>query len=509
MSKKRYKKVVQQSNTSPANLNQPQVYVAGLGDASLDYGKKYSKIIPNSGITLSSLSSILKNPQDWSQHKKLLQYCAYYSHYDNMLSGALFNIFIPFSQVDFKLIGGSDETRSALQDWLSDISFEDLLEGMAFDYYMYGRFIAYLYDSGALQLLPVFRCQVESLDINGNPLISFELDRTKEMSQVDISKLERKYAGYPKEIVKAASDGKTFALLDVGRTFSCALAKSAWEKYPIPMITSAFPYIIKKEMLAQTEEVELDNMSKSLLEVKVGDKDKMPKPSIPEMKVAGQSYINALKSNGASIAVVSWNVKGEWLVYSNKEVLEQIVNSTSFQNWNILAALSISPVLSAGSEHFNKGASGSYSQTSAAISTINKRINGFLKKVALTMNRLIIQYAESQNFDMENLPKLSFDKVDLTDDEKLIEELLKLYDRGLVSNKTLFENTDLDYMTERKNRENENGSDDITVFKPRPTANQMSSNDNDGGRPTVEDSKRVSDKDNSSRSNSAPKPSTE
>lgn len=496
-------------DNSPVTLELSREYVAGLDENKLDAGKSYSKITPDSGLNLKSLSSLLKDPQSWTNHKKLMQYCAYYGHYDNMLSGAFLNIFIPFSQVDYKLIGGDEEVRKDIANWLEDISFRDLLEGMAYDYYIYGRFVAYLYESGVLQLLPVFRCSIENLAVNGNPIMSFELDRTKTRGMVDISDYERKYAGYPEEIVRAAKNGQQYALLNVDNAFSCSMAKSAWEKYSVPMMVSAFPYVIKKDMLAKTEEVELSNMSKSLLEVQVGDRDKVPCPSELELKKAGQSYVSALKNGGASIAVVSWNVKGNWLIYNNKEVLDNIVSSTSFQNWNILAALSISPVLSAGSEHFNKGASGSFSQTSAAVSTINKRINGFLDKVTLVMNRVINKYAENNDLEKEKLPRMLFDKVDLSDDEKLMNELLKLYDRGLVSNKTLFENTELDYLTERENRVSENKANDLITFKPRPTANQMSSDDFQNGRPTLDDSQRKSDKENSLRSNYSPKPSTE
>lgn len=505
MSKKQKNEIgVNLGTTTPNNEN--SVYISGIDITNLEYGKKYSQIKPYSGITLKTLSNILKNPQEWTSHKSLLQYCAYYSHFDNMLSGALFNIFIPFSVVDYRLNGGSAENREKITQWLEDNSFSELLEGMATDYYMYGRFVSYLYDNNVLQILPVFRCEVESLEIGGNPIISFEINRDVKISKTNIGKLEKKYAGYPSEIVQALKNNKLYAQLDNSRTYSCSFTKSAWEKYPVPMLTSSLQYVIKKEMLSKTEDVELNNMSKSLLQVQVGDKEKTPKPSESELMAAGKSFVNALKSDGASVAVVAWNVEGKWLTYENKEVLDSIVNSTSFQNWNILSALSISPVLSAGSEHFNKGTSGSFSQTTAAIGTINKRINGFLSKVAKLLNRIIKTHWEDFELDnSQDLPKIIFDKVDLSDNKDVQEELIKLYDRGLISNKTFFERSELDYNTEKLNREEENKNNEFEVFKPRPTANQMSWNDDKGGRPIVNDNKRKTDKNNSLRSNNMPK----
>lgn len=489
-----------------------EVYTASFDFKKLEMSNKYTEIKPNNVVDLTTISNILKNSMDWANYKKLLELTAYFTKYDNMLFGAFFNILIPFAQSNYRLIGGNANSRKVFKEWLTTIGFEDILAGLAHDYFVYGRSVCYLYDSGALQVLPIFRCQVESLDVLNNPVISFEVDKTRRSSKVDIKQLESKYAGFPSEILDAAKQGKDFALLETSNTFSISGSKASWEKYSLPIITSALPWLYKKDVLSLTENTELSNMSKSFLEVQVGDEKIRAKPNENEFKAVANSYSNAIKTKGNNISVVAWNVKSEWKVYNNKDVLNSIANSMSFINWNILSALSMSPVLSAGSEHFNKGSSGSFSQTSSAVKVINKRINTFLKEVAKMINRMMKIVSEEQRISSSRTPELVFDMVDLENDSSLNEELISLYDKGLLSRQTLFDHTDLDYEQEKENKTSE--VDDNEVFAPPAQSYNMSANDtnssgdNKGGAPIKDNKKRKSDKEQSLK-NQVPSPSDE
>ena len=300
-------------------------FVIAANESTIEYSIKYTKSNSSTLTSVDTLSSILRDPQQWTNFKNLLSYCDYYINYDSMAAGAIKNILIPFSQAEYWLSGGSEKGRKFFNKWLDDINFHDILSGMANDYFRYGQTYLYLYEDNYLQILPPHRCIIESLAVNGEPVISFELDTTRTMSNTDMTALERKYAGYPPEVAKAAKDGGRYAQLIVGNTYAVQGSKAYWERYALPILTSALPWLLEKETLNGVLINELENMKRSFLEVQVGDKDKLPKPNQKEMQSVANAYRNALSTSETNLAVVSWNVKSNWVQSNNKEILNNIV----------------------------------------------------------------------------------------------------------------------------------------------------------------------------------------
>lgn len=487
-------------------------FVAALDLRQTQYGAKKTNISPSTLSDLSSLSSILKNPQEWTNFKQLLSYCDYYINYDSMCSGAVKNILIPFSQdAKFRLSGGTDRARKFFNQWLEMNNFDDILKGLANDYYKYGQTYLYLYDkSNVIQVLPAFRCVVEGISINGEPVVSFELDKTRKRALTDITKLERKYGGYPKEVMDAAKQGAQYAQLKTDRVFSVSGTKAQWEKYALPIVTSALPWLIQKEKLNDTQMNELENMMRGFLEVQVGNKDTRPKPNINELREAANAYMDAISGTTSNMAVVSWDVKSEWKIATSKETLKSISDSMSFINWNILSALSMSPILSAGDASPNKATASNFGTTKAAVGFVNKRINAFLTDVSKMMRKVMIIVGEANGFKADKVPKLAFDLIDLSSDGSISSELLSLYDKGLISIPTLFEHSKYDYNQEFENKQRENEEGLREVFIPPLNAYNMSAADHNGtGAPVKEEESRVTDVDENIDDNMNPRPSAE
>lgn len=482
-------------------------YLAALNPEDIVQSDAKDNLEGRALTSLNSLQSKLRNPQDWNSFLELLKYCEYYINYDSMVSGAIKNIFIPFSQAEPRLIGGDEEMRKYFNEFLIRNNFEDILSGLANDYYKYGN--TYLYHHKGkhkLQILPPFRCEVEAISVDGEPVISFEIQKSKQRGRTNIDKIVRKYSGYPEEIQKAAKKGDTYAQLTIGSVYAISYSKAAWEKYALPMIVPALPWLIQKETLNNTQMTELKNMRRTFLEVRVGDKDKVPRPSRKEIQSVSGAYQNAIKSDGDLGAFVAWNVESEWksAASASKDTLRSITESQAFINWNILSALSISPILAAGDGAPNKSSNSSFSTTQAAVGIVNKRINAFLLDVSKMINKIIRAIALEEGVDLEKCPSITFDLVDLSDDKEVSDELMSLYDKGLVSRKTLLGQTKYDYDEEYQNKVTEKDSDADEVFSPPLQSYNLSASDKVGGRPTKDDKERKTPSDDGKNNNPRP-----
>ena len=483
-------------------------YIAAVNLDTITSSSKYTKISPSTIDSIDNVSSILRDPQNWTNFKRLLQICDYYINYDSMCSGAIKNILIPFSQASYRLVGGNQKNRKFYQDWLELNNFEDIQKGLANDYHKYGQGYIYLYDDGTLQVLPPFRCYIESMLVDGEPVVAFEIDRSREMSKTDMTTIERQYAGYPKEIIDAASSGGgQFAQLKLGNVFSVSGAKAYWEKYSLPIVTSALPWLVQKEELNATLINEMSDMQRSFLEVRVGDKETRPKPNMNEFRDVAKSYQSAVSGKGTNLAVVAWNVNSEWKKVDTKETLKSLNDAMSYVNWNILSALSMSPILAAGDAAPNKSSSSSFSTTQAAVAIVNKRINSFLIDFEKMMNKIIKKIAINNNLNIKSLPRLVFDRIDINNEGAISDELFSLYDKGLLSRKTLLEHTSLDFDQELELKQQELKDGYNNIFTPPPTAYNTSGNTD--GAPVKDVDDRKTDPEEIEDKNNTPRPSTE
>lgn len=471
----------------------------------IDYSTKYTKTTSSSLTSLDTITSILKDPQNWTNFKRLLEFCDYYINYDSIVAGAIKNILIPFSQPEYRLTGGDEKSVAFFNNWLNDINFKDVLAGIANDFHKYGQSYVYLHDDDSLQVLPVFRCIVESMAVKGEPVISFELDRTVTSPKTDITDIERRYAGYPKEISEAATKGGSYARLELGHTFGVCGTKAYWERYSLPILTAALPWLLEKETLNSVLMNELDNMKRSFLEVQVGDKEFLPKPNRSEYDSVTQAYKQAISTSGTNLAIVSWNVNSKWVQANSKEVLTNIADAVAFVNWNILSALSMSPILAAGDAPPNKATASSFSTTQAAIGVINRRINTLLSDIEKIMYKIMTKVGVKNKIKSNNIPRIVFEVVDLGKEDRFNEELLNLYNNGLLSIQTVLNNSDFDYTQELENKTKEMKDGVNELFKtPKSTSSNETSSE--VGRPILDNSERTSDLDQSLK-NEIPTPS--
>lgn len=490
-----------------SNQDKEEVYTAALDLTNSVQSSRYHNQQSSAADSISSIKNIATNPQSWDNFSRLLSHVAYYVTFDSMCSGAIKNILVPFSSAPYRLVGSNKKTRQFYDRVLDLNNFEDVLNGIAMDYWVYGQAYLYVEDDYTFQLLPPFRCQVEAISVGGEPIVSYELDRDMgSRSQTDIEKILRKYKGHPDVVEKAIRKGDRFAQLEQEKLFRVAYSRSGWEKYAIPMLAPALPWLVQKDYLVDTELTELENMQRTFLQIKVGDEDRLPRPNSNELALAASAYINAIHSKGSVPAAVSWNVDAEWKQTNSREVLKSFADSISFINYNILAAISMSPQLAAGDEPPNKSGGSSYSATQASVSVINKRINAFLKDVEKMLDKIFKVIAVQEGF--KTYPTIVFDVVDLGEGDEITDALYSLYDKGLISKESLLENTRFSYEEELEKRahERDSGADDI-LLPPKQSFNMSADDDKKAGRPEMSPKDRKTDP--NAINNDMPSPSDE
>lgn len=108
----------------------------------------------------------------------------------------------------------------------------------------------------------------------------------------------------------------------------------------------------------------------------------------------------------------------------------------------------------------------------------------------------------------KNVPVFEFPAVDLTNDGKFAEAVYKLWQQGMVSNRTMLEGYELDITQEMERRRSEAAEGQGEVFIPPQNAytSNTGGGENTGGRPELSDGERSSDPADS-ETGAQPKPS--
>ena len=171
-------------------------------------------------------------------------------------------------------------------------------------------------------------------------------------------------------------------------------------------------------------------------------------------------------------------------------------------NSQILSGLGLASVIVTGDA---TGSSFAAAQVNTAVAS--RRIMQNVKNVAQFFKKIMKAAAGEQRIADGRIPDMVFEKVDLQHNEVSMEEILGLFEKGLIGYRTVFENVGLDYQQERDRKEQEEKDGDSEIFLPPVNPNTLSSNpDDEGGNPGKDDKSRKSDK-SKSASGKAPKPS--
>ena len=175
-------------------------------------------------------------------------------------------------------------------------------------------------------------------------------------------------------------------------------------------------------------------------------------------------------------------------------------------NNDILSSGGISGILVSGvSEDGSTFASAQVSMNTAA-ARIDTARDEFCDLMSLVNERLREDIAGIYN--LKEVPTFSFKPLDMAGKKALREACVSLWEKGLVSTKTMLETQGYSLELERTRRKEEDTDGTTTIMIPRATAPAEQEEPGKVGRPTIDDDERTSDPDAAQRGKQ-PKPSNE
>lgn len=286
-------------------------------------------------------------------------------------------------------------------------------------------------------------------------------------------------------------------------------------RWAVPWIAAALPALARKELIRNYETAMLNLKSRSFVHVRYGD-DKAGQDMLPdrEQLVAVRNLFKQGMS-GYPLVVTNQLAKADVVTPSIDDLYQWPIYSGV--NQEILSAGGISGILVTGTS--DEGSTFSTAQVSTQMA--EARINAMREEICDVMNRINERLAEwiPGTYNLKEAPMFHFAPLDMSGKKALREACNDLWNKGVVSTKTMMETNGYSMELEKAQRAKEAEDDTDETFKPRdkmydeaktaetPESNAPANNGRHaGGRPKTDDSERMSDP-AKAESGKAPKPS--
>jgi len=437
----------------------------------------------------------------------------YFVDADDLVNGAIHHVLVPFSTLDgWYLTGGEEKTRAKYYEWFERISLDTKLRSWFYQYYVFSNVYYSLMDDGDLVTLPPHMMRITNVLVQGNPLVEFNVRNLKQSMRkssqkslkkfLDDEKDEIRIAGYPKEVSVGLKSNTDWVQLDPKTTWTWQGDKPEWSRYSIPMIAPALIPLGQKALIRNQENALLNLAAASFVHGAVG----APKDS--NIVVDGNILTtilgitkSAMKA-GAGAAITNDCVHYEVI----QPDMDHFYEADKYRNVNaaILSAFGINATVSSGADNAN-----SFGSSQISTKLVSMRISNARKSMCKLMNRIMravngAPYGLPRSNE-SRIPTFVMPDCDLTQVKAFQDECTKLYEKGVLSIKTLLEAHGVDVETEfqRKQDEQKKGMTDVFVMPGKTATN---TGDGSRGRPTLDDNERESDP-GKSETGRNPKPS--
>lgn len=504
-------------NSSVALAESLQDVTSTFNDSSITY---------NGDITGFDYSRLLKDKQ--SNITDAYKLADYFYDAEELYGGAIKYVYVPFALIDgWYLTGGDDKVRAKYEEWFKRICLDQKLESWFTQYFNFANTFFSLMEDGDLVTLPPVLSRVTNVTVNGNPLIEFNARAVKQDLKkqgqkafkkfLDDEQLDVRLAGFPKEVNEALKKNNEWVQLDPKSTFFWSMPKPEWQRYAVPMIVMCLKPLAKKAIISKYEDALLNLAAASFVHASVG----APEDSneVADVNILGSvmSITKKAMKAGGGIAVTN-----DWVDY---KVIQPDVNKMfdhnkyASPNEEILGAMGINNSVASGSNDT------SVTFGAAQISTkiVSMRITRARQSFCELMNKIIRAVNGSPyglpRSNMDKLPEFKMPISDLTKVAAFQESCMTLWEKGMLSDKTVMEahGFNVKYEFEQKKKEIQEGYNEVFVA---PNSKQSASGntsvdaggngDGDGekGRPVMDDDERNSDP-GKSETGANPKPSSD
>ena len=479
----------------------------------------------NSSITFSSglgdydFDAILRDKQ--KNIVTLYQLADYYCDADALVHGILHHIYKPYTLSSGWVLGGANEkTYKIYEDFYKKIHLREKLESIVLEYWKYGNVFIYVMN-GVPITLPVHKCKIGNVALNGDPIVDFDCQsiynewRQKSYAVkenwIKDNNLETYFKGYPPEVRKALNDGKQYAQLDPAYCKVLQGPKEGWQRYCIPFIASCLYALSRKELISKYESSVLNLGIRSFVHVTYGDVKNDTLPDVNQLTEVRRLFSKAM--SGFPLAVTNHLAKAEVV----QPKLDDLFQWDKYRDVNndILSAGGVSGMLVTGVSEDGS----TFASAQVSMETVAARIEAARDEICDLMYKIneCIQETLSENhiYNVSTVPTFSFKPLDMSGRKALREACQILWEKGLVSTKTMMEANGYSLDREKVQREKEatDGTDEVMVPREEQRASESESSDSNNttiketrGRNSLDDDERTSDPENARRG-AQPKPS--
>lgn len=492
--------------------------VAGVLESDGDYVHTYD----NRNITFTGdlsdydYDAILRDKQ--GNINSLYELSDYYVDKDPIYRGIIKGVYTAFSVSDWKLIGANEKTKEKYEEYYRRINLRDRMSSIFYQYYKYGNVYIYLMDDGSIVTLPVHKCRISNMMLNGEPIIEYNAQSisTDIMNQgakaekpyVDDEDIKERLRGYPPEVANAVNDGSQWIQLNPENTFVLQDLKEDWMRYSIPIIAACLTALSKKTLIDNYEIALLNLGINSFYHVKYGS-DKIANdymPNVSELNAVQRIFDKAMRSqNRTALAVTNNFAEAKVIQADTRQLFEY--DKYKDVNAEILSAGGISGIIVSG--RADDGST--FASAQVSINTANKRIEIARENFCELMNKINrrVNGTAMTRSASDKVPQFTLVPIDLSGNSKFQKTCMELWKEGCMSTETLLQTHGFDFKQEytRKKSEIDNGSFDV-LNKEAAVSNNASgaADEKQRGRPTMTDDERESDP-AKSVTGRAPKPS--
>ncbi len=393
----------------------------------------------------------------------------YYVDKDPLFRGIVKGVYTTFSSTDWKLIGASEQVKQKYEDYYKRIHLRDRMDSIFYQYYKYANVYVYLMDDGNIITLPVHKCRISNLMVNGEPVVEFNAQSivTDMFNQgaiatkdyIDDDLIDERLRGFPPEIAEGLKNGAQWVQLNPENTFVMQDLKEDWMRYAIPLIATCLTALSKKALIENYENALLNLGINSFVHVRYGNEkgDLNSMPNYEELSAVSRVFAQAMSGlSGVPLAVTNNYAKAEVI----QPDLDDLFKDDKYKvvNSEVLSAGGISGIIVSG-----RAEDGStFASAQVSINTADKRIELARKNFCELMNKINerVNGTKLTRSSKGKIPEFTFVPLDLSGNEKYKKSCLELWGKGCMSTKTMLDAYGFDYYQEleRKQAEVDDGT---------------------------------------------------
>lgn len=419
----------------------------------------------------------------------------YYYDADPIYGGIIKHVYVPFSMITpYRLIGVNDKTISKYEEYYDRINLRDKMESIFLQRYKYGNVFIYVMPDGNLITLPVHKCRISNVSLNGEPIVEYDtgtiIQDFKQIGEkgtekyIKDSQLEQRLKGFPTEVSAAVKAGQSWAQLDPENVLVLQGEKEDWARYAVPMVAGCLSSLAKKAIIDKYETSLLNLGARGFVHVKYGDEKGGADYLVDKNQLTTVARIFSSAMNGMPLAVTNQWANAEFIQADTRYLFEN--DKYKDVNRETLAAGGINSIIVNGS--VEGGSNFGTAQISMQVAVV--RIERTLKDFADMMNKLN-QKMNSRDggvtrSNSSKVPKFTFAPLDASGKKALQDAGLKLYQQGVLSVRSLLTNFGYDSTQEADRLQAEQKAgyqelflaprDRMTLNNPDTTESQVTDN---------------------------------